>query len=145
MKHISQILLSIVLVGMLFSSCEKEKSQYQVRIQNEMYSEFLGFPFMKYDIKEITLGGLDYSDVYYGQYSEYQNIESSTDYEINITIDVYLYDIDNYVWVYDRTNTYDLGTVTWVDDEDYVNHKLKFEIGTIMDLYEPVFTKYAEE
>jgi hypothetical protein len=133
------------LVIMLFSACEKkEKKTYQLRIQNKMYKELLNVPLMKYDIVEITVGDNYYTDIALDSYSDYLSIESSTDYDVNITVKEYLYDSNTFTWSESGTNTYDLGTVSWSDDEDYTNQKLKMEIGDILQAYRPVYSKFAE-
>lgn len=135
----------ILVMSIVFSSCEKEKSKYQVRIQNEMYTELLGIPFMKYNVTECKLGGNVFSDVAYGEYSEYVNIESSTDYELSVTVEMLGYDPNTFLWSSMGSETYDLGTVSWVDDEDYDKHKVKLQIGDLINAYAPVYSKFAEE
>jgi hypothetical protein len=145
MKKSFGILMAMLFVGMMFSSCEKEKTQYQVRIQNEMYSELLGIPFMKYDVKEFTLGDIVFSAVPYGQFSAYKSIESSTDYAAKVTYEMFTYNAETFMWESDGTFSADLGTISWVDDEDYAKHKIKLHIGGLLDLYEPEYEKFAEQ
>jgi len=143
-----KMLLLIVLMGILTTSCqkdEKEKSVYQLRIQNEMNLDLLGLPIMKYNIVECKLGDLTFSDIAYGEYSNRLSIKSSTDYNCTVKIEVFNYNVDAFSWESSGYETYDMGTISWVDDEDYTNLKLKFEIGDLLQGYKPVYTKYAEQ
>jgi hypothetical protein len=49
------------------------------------------------------------------------------------------------MWESDGTFSADLGTISWVDDEDYAKHKIKLHIGGLLDLYEPEYEKFAEQ
>lgn len=135
----------LIALGATFTSCEKEKSQYEVRIQNDMYNELLSVPFMKYNVTECTLGGNTFTNVGYGEFSEYVGIESSTDYELSITVEMMGYDPNTFTWTSMGSENYDLGTVSWVDDESYEKHKIKLQIGELINGYKPVFEKFAEE
>lgn len=135
----------VLLMGIMFTSCQKDKVEYQVRIQNDMYNELLGLPFMKYDVKTFYLGDHVFTDVPYGEYSEYTTVESSTDYDLSIEIEAFVYNADTYMWESTGTESYDLDPVSWVDDEDYTKHKIKLQIGDLLQLYKPIYEKYAEE
>lgn len=143
------IAMLVMFVGLMFSSCEKETSEYQVRIQNNMYEELsllgVSSPWFKYNVEEFTLGGLSFENIPYGEYSEYQTIESSTDYEASVTYTQYLWNSETYTWEKDGTYTEDLGTISWVDDETYVLQKIKLEVGDLLSGYAPVYKKYGEE
>ncbi len=144
-----KVLLLVAVVAIAATSCKKEKTEYQVRIQNDMQNELsllgLSVPFMKYDVKEFTLGEHTFTNVLNGQFSNYVTIESSTDYTMSVTVDVYFYNADSFEWEYSMTETHDLGTESWVDDEDYVKHKIKLQMGDILQAYKPIYSKYAEE
>jgi hypothetical protein len=143
--------LFVVIVGVLlvFASCQKDKTKYEVRIQNDMYNELsvlgVSVPFMKYNVTECKLGGNVFSNIEYGDYSEYVSIESGTDYELSVTVEMLGYNPDTFSWSSNGSETYDLGTVSWVDDESYDKHKVKLQIGGLLNAYAPIFEKYAEE
>lgn len=143
-----KILVLLAIVVTMSVSCKKDTTEYKVRVQNDMYMEFLGFPFMKYDIVELKIGGNTISEVpysAYNAYSEYVTVESGKDYNISIKVDEYLYNTETFVWEFERTHTYDLGTESWNDDEDYKTFKMKFKIGDLLQAYSPIFTTYGEE
>jgi len=144
----SKLLLLIAVLVVGFSSCKKDAVQYQVRVQNNMYTEFLGYPFMKYDVVEFKIGGQVISEIPYSSYegySDYVTVESGNDYELSVTVEMFTYNMDNFNWVSSGTETFNLGTESWRDGEDYKKFKLKLEIGDILQLYKPVYTVYAEE
>lgn len=152
MKKITKnlkIAVLVLVVGLAFSSCEKDKSQYQVRIQNDMYEELslmgVTSPWFKYEVDEFKLGGMVFSDISYGDYSEYQSVESSTDYDASVTYTQYIWNSELFEWEEKGTYTDNLGTISWIDDEDYDKHKIKLTVGDILSGYAPKYTKYAEE
>jgi uncharacterized protein YxeA len=143
--------LFVVIVGVLlvFASCQKDKTKYEVRIQNDMYNELsllgVSSPWFKYDVVEFNLGGTVISDVPYGEFSEYVTIESTTDYELSVTVKLYTWNADAYSWDSNGEDTYDLGTESWADDQTYNKQKVKLQIGDLLQGYEPVYTVYGEE
>jgi hypothetical protein len=139
------MLVLVVLMGAIMSSCKKDKIEYQVRIQNDMSMDLLELPFMKYRIAECTLGNNLFTDVALGEYSDRVTVTSSTDYDCSLTIEIFTYNINTFDWESSGTQNFDMGSISWSDSEDYKNQKIKFQIGDLLQGYKPVYTKYAEE
>ncbi|MBI9034234.1 MAG: hypothetical protein JEZ03_07165 [Bacteroidales bacterium] len=143
-----KVLFLIAILAVATTSCKKEKIEYQVRIQNEMQNDFnvlgVSLPFMKYDVKSFTLGDQTYTDVSVGSYSDYVTIESSTDYEMSVNVDVYFYNVDTFQWDFSSSESFQVGTETWNDEEDFTKFKIKLEIGTFLQAYKPVFETFGE-
>lgn len=137
------VFISCVLV--VFATCQKDKTKYEVRGQNDMYNELLTVPFYKYNAVEFKLGGTVISDVPYGKYSEYVSVESTTDYEISVKVEIFVYDANTYSWRSSRTETYELSSVLWAEDETYTKQKIRLQIGDILQAYKPVYKVYGEE
>lgn len=140
-----KVLGLLILMGTLMSSCQKDKVEYQVRIQNDMSMDLLGIPFMKYYITDCTLGDRLFTDIAVGEYSDRVTVTSGTDYDCSLTVEVYTYNVNTFLWESAGIETFDMGTISWSDSEDYSNQKIKFQIGDLLQLYNPVYTKYAEE
>ncbi len=139
------VMLMVLAVIMVSTSCQKDKKTYQVKVRNSCEIELLGIPFMKYNIKEFSLGDIKFGAVAKGEDSEYKDIESDTEYAVSVTYDVYLYDANTFQWDLDRTETADLGTETWTDSEDSDKFIMKVEIGDILQAYKPIFKTYIAE
>ena len=137
------LLLFLITALVIFSSgCQKEKKIYQVKVRNSCEIQLLGLPFMKYNIKEFTLGDIKFGAVAKGDDSDYKEIESDTEYAVSITYDIYLYNADNMAYQFDRTETTDLGSETWTDSEESDKFIMKVEIGDILQAYKPVYKTY---
>ena len=92
-----------------------------------------------------TLGNNLFSDVALGEYSDRVTVNSSTDYDCSLTIEIFTYNLNTFVWESSGTQTYDMGSISWSDSEDYINQKIKFQISDLLQGYKPVYTKYAEK
>lgn len=136
------VMLMVLAVVLVSTSCKKDKKTYQAKVRNSCEIELLGIPFMKYNIKEFSLGDIKFGAVAKGEDSEYKDIESDTEYAVSVTYDIYLYDANTFQWEFDRTETADLGTETWTDSEDSDKFIMKVEIGDILQGYKPIFNTY---
>ena len=143
LKKTNALLIVVLTTIVLFStSCAKEKVAYQTKVRNACEIQLLGLPFMKYNIKELKLGEISYTDINKGDDSEYKTMESDTEYPVSITYDVYYYDADNGIYTYDKTQTEDLGTETWSSTEEGDKFIIKVEIGDILQGYKPLYEVY---
>ncbi len=143
MKKINKmnVLMIVILATItLFStSCKKEKSSYQVKVRNACEKQLLGQPFMKYNIKKLTLGDNTFTDVANGKDSQYLGVESGTEYPMSITYDSYLYNTDKGIYEFDRTQTKDFGSETWTTKEESDKFIIKVKIGDILQGYNPIY------
>lgn len=138
--------LVFVVLGVLVlstTSCEKEKLIYETKIRNDCENTLLGSPFMRYDLVEVKLNDeIIFSDIAYGEESEYKEIESSTEYEVTVKYDSYTYDPDSGIFKFTSTETATSGTEEWTDTEDGDKFVMVFDIGALLESYKPVFTTY---
>jgi len=145
MRKVLKSLFFVVLGVLVLSttSCEKEKLIYETKIRNDCENTLLGLPFMRYDLVEVKLNDeIIFSDIAYGEESEYKEIESSTEYEVTVKYDSYTYDPDSDTFKFTSSETATSGTEEWTDTEDGDKFVMVFEIGALIESYKPVFKTY---
>lgn len=149
MKKLNLIrtLMGGLIIASMFlgTSCQKEKITYQLKVRNSCENQLLGFPFMKYDIKELNVGDKKFENIPAGSESDYLDIQSDTDYPVSITYDTYFYNTDNFVYEYDNTYTVDMGTESWTSEEESNKFVMVVEIGDLLQAYDPVYEVYFIE
>ncbi len=138
------------------TSCEEETSTYQVRIVSECYQDVLGtgLPFLKVSLDEVKLNGeVVATDIAapngdganYRTTSEYFDVESGIDYEVEVTCTTYFYDAENMEWpATGTTETYTAGTESWSNDESHDTFAMKFTCGGLLQAFRPVFETFYE-
>ncbi|MFP4289679.1 MAG: hypothetical protein ACLFQS_10515 [Bacteroidales bacterium] len=137
-------IFAMMLLAMTFTSCEEESVEYQVRLYNRMENELLGFPFLKYDVIEFTVGDQKIENVALNEFSDYVPVMSGSEHPIKVKVQEYTYDPDGMVYRADEINTYDLGTEEWGTEDEYVEQVIQLKIGPLLSGYEPVYTVHYD-
>ncbi len=137
-------IFAMMLLTMTFTSCEEESVEYQVRLYNRMENELLGFPFLKYDVIEFTVGDQKIENVSLNQFSDYVPVMSGSEHPIKVKVQEYTYDPDLEAHRATEINTYDLGTEEWGTEDEYVEQVIQLKIGPLLSGYEPVYTVHYD-
>lgn len=139
----TELLVFLTTMALSFTSCEEEV-EYQVRLYNRMENELLGFPFLKYDVIEFTVGDQKIENVQLNEFSDYVPVMSGTAHPISVKVQEYTYDPETLVYKADEINTYDLGTEEWGTEDEYVEQVIQLKIGPLLSGYEPVYTVHYD-
>ncbi|MCF8303902.1 MAG: DUF4397 domain-containing protein [Bacteroidales bacterium] len=145
LKQVTKMMAMMVIVVVMFASCQKDEKSYQVRIKNDCELCVLTIPTTRYDLVEVNLNEVEFANVKYGEVSDYQTVKSGKDYTISVKYDMYSYNAETLQWEYDDTYTDEIGTESWTSDENSDKFVMKFTISDLLGGFKPRFETFYEE